>query len=817
MIKISHLQKRFNKGKQNEIHVINNTSIEFPEKGLVALTGPSGCGKTTLLNVIGGLDKFESGTIDFDGIIINSYHPEQWDRIRNASIGYIFQNYNLIEDKTVYDNIEIGLNMAGLYQHSAVEERINYVLKSVGMYNYRRRNTLALSGGQQQRVAIARAIAKNPKVVLADEPTGNLDANNTFEIMSIIKKISQTCLVILVSHERELVEFYADRVIEIRDGQIISDHENSGNRTLEHIDDRNIYLKDLTLKNITDPIELNYYYAEQPLASANIKLIYLNNTLYVKADTGTKVKYLTDETEIRLIDDHYKKPETDDVSKYLFDLNQFGAIKHDTRRKSFIRFRDTLKDGFKKFLGNRKVLGKFFLIVCFVVACVIVFNLARISALTQESSYLTVGRNFIQVEITDEMTYADIATIIESTATDSIVPDTRDIYYRFSYENLYQGSGNKAAAISFIGGYAKSPVPVSTNQVDSSNVIIGSLPTTNREVMIDVWIADQLIANEMFINMGVSSYEDLIGVSLIGSFLSLPELTISGIVKTNSPVVILTDDNRFYFTSTKDCTALGTASDNYTLQSGNQITNDNEALVSADSGISVGSYLTVLGIRFTVVGIFADDAAFDSVVSNAAFEQLMVNEVISSHTISDWMSTSADYIYLYAENTDQAVREINSLGFTALNSVEQLKTENLAVVFETLIFVYIGLGVTLVYIVFMMRSSMLSRIKEIGIYRSIGATKKDIYKIFFSEIIAFTSIGSLPGYLFMTYIVYFIQSKLNELTNMLTGMDAFFYFPLHLFLIGLAGIYFMNIIFGLIPVFTLLRKTPSEINTKYDI
>ncbi|HRX92313.1 MAG TPA: ABC transporter ATP-binding protein, partial [Candidatus Izemoplasmatales bacterium] len=190
MIKIIDLNKYFNKGRSNEIHVIDHTSLEFPETGLIAITGPSGCGKTTLLNVIGGLDRFHSGEIDFDETKIMKYKSLQWDLVRNKYIGYIFQNYNLLPDKTVFENVEISLNMAGLYDKEKVEERINYVLESVGMYNYRRRNVQALSGGQQQRVAIARAIAKDPKVVLADEPTGNLDVNNTFEIMSIIKKIS---------------------------------------------------------------------------------------------------------------------------------------------------------------------------------------------------------------------------------------------------------------------------------------------------------------------------------------------------------------------------------------------------------------------------------------------------------------------------------------------------------------------------------------------------------------------------------------------------------------------------------------------------
>ncbi|MCK7486495.1 MAG: ATP-binding cassette domain-containing protein [Bacillus subtilis] len=164
MITLKNIHKFFNKGKTNEIHVVNGTTLAFPEIGLVALTGPSGCGKTTLLNIIGGLDGFESGEIAFDAEIITRYEPKKIDAIRNQNVGYIFQNYNLITDKTVYENVEAALNIAGLFDKKAVEDRINYVLRSVGMYNYRKRNVLALSGGQQQRVAIARALVKNPQV-----------------------------------------------------------------------------------------------------------------------------------------------------------------------------------------------------------------------------------------------------------------------------------------------------------------------------------------------------------------------------------------------------------------------------------------------------------------------------------------------------------------------------------------------------------------------------------------------------------------------------------------------------------------------------
>jgi putative ABC transport system permease protein len=814
MIKLTHLHKYYNKSKQNQIHVINDTSLVFPEKGLVALTGPSGCGKTTLLNVIGGLDKFDSGTIDFDGQIISSYKPTQWDLIRNASVGYIFQNYNLVEDKTVYENIAIALNMAGLYGAEAIEERINYVLKSVGMYNYRRRNVLALSGGQQQRVAIARAIAKNPKVVLADEPTGNLDANNTFEIMSIIKKISQTCLVILVSHERELVDFYADRVIEILDGKVVKDYENAGNRTLEHIDDRNIYLKDLSVKSTEDVVALDYYYAEEPLFATNLKLIYLNNTLYVKAEGTAKIKYLTDESEIKLIDDHYKKPETDDISTYLFDLNQFGEIKNDSKRKSFIRLRDTLKAGFIKFLNGRKLIGRFFLVVCFVVACTVVFNLARISALTKESAFLKAGRDFIQVEIEQDMTYQTFLTLLADTGADSIIAPYSGQSYTFRYENYYQGSGTGAVSVVLDFWSSISPVPVSVNQADTSVLVEGRLPLTNQEVAIDLWIADQLLASSSFANMGITSYAELIDVQLVASTNDvLGGMVIVGIVKTDSPVIILTDANRFYFNSVYERVALGSALGRYELVEGAEIAADDEILVSTTLGLQVGDIVSISETNCEVVGLFSEESGFSTIVSNETFQKLTVTQQIAEG-YRDPFTDRAQVIYLYASDPTTAVAQITALEYVALDTYQFLKQQNMGSVFQQLIFVYIGLAGTLIYIVFMMRSSMLARIKEIGIYRSIGATKRDIYKIFLSEIFAFTSLGSLTGYLFMTYVVYFIQSKLDTIPM---GLATVFYFPIQIFFLGLLGVYLLNIIFGMIPIFMLLRKTPSEINTKYDI
>jgi len=179
--------------------------------------GESGSGKTTLLNAIGGLDKVNKGNIYINGKKITHKLSYSIDKIRNLNIGYIFQDYKLIDDLTVFDNVAMALKMVGIKDKEEIKKRVNYVLNCVKMYRYRNRPAKMLSGGERQRVSIARAIVKNPNIVIADEPTGNLDSKNSLEIMNIIKAISKTKLVILVTHETNLAKFYASRIIEIKD------------------------------------------------------------------------------------------------------------------------------------------------------------------------------------------------------------------------------------------------------------------------------------------------------------------------------------------------------------------------------------------------------------------------------------------------------------------------------------------------------------------------------------------------------------------------------------------------------------------------
>lgn len=220
MIRLVNVSKTYNSGKKDELEVLKNVNVTFPDNGIIALCGRSGSGKTTLLNMIGGLLHSDNGEIAFDEDSVDKGEPE--DRIQH--IGYVFQNYCLNEDRTVFENVADALRISGMTDEKCINECVNKSLMSVKMDAFAGRYPGSLSGGQQQRVAVARAIVKKPKVILADEPTGNLDENNKNAVMKLLRQISRECLVILVTHSIDLVEQYCDGVIYVKDG-LISDLE----------------------------------------------------------------------------------------------------------------------------------------------------------------------------------------------------------------------------------------------------------------------------------------------------------------------------------------------------------------------------------------------------------------------------------------------------------------------------------------------------------------------------------------------------------------------------------------------------------------
>lgn len=223
MLQLEHLYKSYHVG-DNVTHALDDVSISFRDQEFVAILGPSGSGKTTLLNVIGGLDRYDKGDMIINGKSTKNFSETDWDAYRNNTVGFIFQNYNLISHLSIVANVELGMTLSGVPAKKRHEKAIK-ALTEVGLKDHINKKPNQLSGGQMQRVAIARAIANDPDILLCDEPTGALDTETSVQIMELIKKLSKDRLVIMVTHNPQLAEQYATRIVRFQDGKILSDSD----------------------------------------------------------------------------------------------------------------------------------------------------------------------------------------------------------------------------------------------------------------------------------------------------------------------------------------------------------------------------------------------------------------------------------------------------------------------------------------------------------------------------------------------------------------------------------------------------------------
>ena len=208
--------------QDEKVHALKDVSIKFRETEFVSILGHSGCGKTTLLNIIGGLDKYTSGDLIINGKSTKEYKDKDWDNYRNHRIGFIFQSYNLIPHLNVLENVELALTLSGIGREER-RKRAQEVLEKVGLSDKLKSRPNQLSGGQMQRVAIARALVNNPSIILADEPTGALDSKTSVQIMELLKEISHEKLIIMVTHNPEIAEEYSNRIIRLKDGELAGD------------------------------------------------------------------------------------------------------------------------------------------------------------------------------------------------------------------------------------------------------------------------------------------------------------------------------------------------------------------------------------------------------------------------------------------------------------------------------------------------------------------------------------------------------------------------------------------------------------------
>ena len=814
MIKLDKVNKYYYRGKPNQIHVIDNTSMEIPEKGILTLLGPSGCGKTTLLNAIGGLDRIDSGSITIDDDCITKRSAGKKDDIRNAKIGYIFQNFNLLDDRTVFENVAIALRMVGIKDKQIIKERVNYCLRAVGIYQYRNKNANALSGGQRQRVAIARAIVKNPRIIIADEPTGNLDSANTIEVMNVIKKISKERIVILVTHERKIAEFYSDYICELKDGKIVEAYNNDSSKYLDYQLENKIYLKDMPVSKSfnQDGVNLGIYSDEE--REANINIVIRGGNLYI--DTDGKFNIVGEDSNVELIDDHYRAMDESIYADNSFEYDAHLPENFKAKYTSIYTIGSLFSNGFKTIMGFKKL--KKFLLIGFVFAAIFAFTgVSHIMGVldVEPKDYLTTNDHYLTVANGKHSTDL-INQLKEIEGVDYVVPGTTAVALELPMDDYIQTSSSKATINASV---------TRLSTIDQSKLILGRMPESDHEIVLDKMLIDDFIENKKGTDIALNTVEGFEG--RIIKVPNLSDYTIVGVSDTGSPSVYV-DDSQVELIITNankaDSTSEGFGSEyenteqtdkilNYSLapstlkiKKGRAPSADYEVLANyshyGEYELNKNISKKMNGVSLKVVGFYQSDTTDD------------IYYVTANTVYLDYVGSVKQCSVYTSQDVSKMSEKLQAEGYSVeINSVrdkDKYLSQMKSTLKASLAVAGVLLLISLVEMYLMLRSSFLARIKEVGIMRAIGLKKKDIYRMFAGEILVITTVTAIPG----IALAYYIMSNIIKITaylqsvymvNLLTAVVSF----------GLLLIF--NLIAGLLPVFRTMRKTPAEILARTDI
>ena len=549
MIEIKNISKVYKPKKGVPVVALNELSLKFEDTGMVFILGKSGSGKSTLLNVLGGLDKYDKGEFIIKGKSSKNFTQSDFDSYRNTFIGFIFQEYNILNEFSVGANIALAIELQG---RKATSEEINEILKEVDLEGYGDRKPNELSGGQKQRVAIARALIKKPEIIMADEPTGALDSNTGMQVFNTLKKLSKKKLVIVVSHDREFAEYYGDRVIELADGKVISDISKYIAEPKHESD--NIKILDNSLLHINK----GYQLTQEDIELIN-KYIANNseNDIFISLDERTN-------KQIRItakIDDTGKKESFKGTDNDNLNLKQYS--KDDSK---FIRSRLPLKNSLKIASSSLKVKPfRLFLTILLSSIAFALFGLAstissydNVTATLQSLhdsniNYIAFSKREYRKYNYDGNEYVNIhevnlndddKTLLEQQLGVSFIPVfKRNKYSMISFDNsIYSGTGmgyDKFYKGSF-SGYAE----LTSADIDALGfTLVGNMPTKNNEIVITDYAYEHFVKGGYrygnIILENVTNKEQIIGKKIIVSDNDTKEYTVVGIVNTNL------DDTRY--------------------------------------------------------------------------------------------------------------------------------------------------------------------------------------------------------------------------------------------------------------------------------
>ena len=709
MIKVEHICKVYQSDKEKKV-ALSDVTLGFDKKGFVFINGISGSGKTTLMNIISGLDHSTSGKVYYDAQEMQIADENKWSWYRNTQIGIVFQNYNLIEDISVRDNLLIPLKIQKIPE-AEYAKRIEDILVYVGLQGYEDRKVCDLSAGQRQRIAIARAIIKKPKVLLADEATGNLDQKNTENILNLFNKISKNCLVILISHDAVAAEKYGDRIITLSDGNVVGDIDN----------------RDLK-KLYEQPYEISISHENQKI-HGRFKDINIKKELECFLQGREEVSV---DLSVRKIPMEDKEREKDHWSGEGATGKSLG-----------------IKNIGQKVIANIKKKKTKFALMILVIA---VINTMLFSV------NLVAGNNYDK----------SVVNYVEAGKYDAV----RFKYAGNSYGEMQSGKTlyqllQKQVGDAIVKEYAEETLEIPETEetedvevyVDTSQVLLssgleGNAPENESEIVISHALADTVAIGDA-VSIGQNTYT-VVGISLA----KLPE--------SNAYVILTSDmkikEEKYYNLQGADISVAADKSsfayeietfgsvkylekENYKLLSGRMPMASNEVLISSEMAekikdeydgylpeeIRIPNLSEYMGQNISIVGIYDETTLEDD------YGNVIVTDEIFQNVMLDYFHYASCDAFLTSMGTDpkNTISHLEKSGIFADDMVcEQLYgygevTKNLRALWFGIYIVLLALiSVTLITY---LTNNVKGERKTIGIYTAIGICNRDISNIYLLE------------------------------------------------------------------------------------
>lgn len=811
MISVSHLNKSY--GAKNK--VLRDVSFSLPDTGFICIVGPSGCGKTTLLNAMGGLDTFDSGTITAGMVKRFRCGKLRSEAHRNQNYGYIFQNYYLLPEHSAAYNIYLGLHAIPL-NHKQKLQRVREALAAVDMARYARRLVGELSGGQQQRIAIARALARRPKVIFADEPTGNLDQANTVNICTLLRKISRHSLVIMVTHEESIARFFADRILSVEDGVLKRD-EQEWERDGLSVDGNTFYAGDYTETEYTEEGVSLRLLRQEGAPSVNITVLALKDRVVIKLDDGRNIT-CSKSGEIPVIEEGpHPVLKLETISQA--EEEQWTNPARKGRAGRGLRLPMLIKEATRlvKGKGARRVGTRFFLIVLTLLTLLTFADYQYVGFVDPED-FVTSHSKILEIRL-ERGANLGLDSLNIGEVVDEYIEYLQDSGLDLTFLPYISLQANCRLDLYKQFGATKDNLEdfnyIPLEYLDESTLIYGRMPKNPEEVVVDRWVLDTLLSRDGMIQTGISNCSYFIGQQLSYNK-KLYKPTIVGICDSGEPaiymdpagiatiapagteVISLTDFRRMnpkvadhISLGKNDCIVItNNAGMEYANLVGNTYYSNSKQEYRIAAAIEADTYAKI------VISDQAMEDRIHSLITDRFFVYCEDKAAVKEFLSTDKNRTLGDRVKLEVldDYTDAWEEKVGQT---------QMRLDARTIVMVTVLLL------CLVMLYLFQRSQVQERIGMIAVYRLLGIPGRKLATVFSLESFQIFLRTTLP-----------VSLLVWGMLTVLAGIDSI-EVPLYLTWkaagIGALGILLFHMLVSVVPLYRLLRLPPARLAAKFDI